>query len=103
MVSINWDIEWLNVFGSDKSYGFVSRPREVSYERTLQWLDFQVLASYKASLEVDARTGSTKTLDLLNDKVIDEKRQRMIDAIVEEKKKRAFFENFHDVIEADYD
>ena len=99
----NWDIEWLNVFGSDKSYGFVSRPREVSYERTLQWLDFQVLASYKASLEVDARTGSTKTLDLLNDKVIDEKRQRMIDAIVEEKKKRAFFENFHDVIEADYD
>ena len=99
----NWDIEWLTVFGSDKSYGFVNKPREVSFEKTDKWLESSVFPALKGSMERDRLTGSTYIQDRINETEIPEKRQKMLESIVEQKKKRAFYENFHEVIEKNYD
>ena len=98
----NWDIEWLDVFGSDKSYGFVNKPREVSYDRTLKWLDSSVFASLKRNMEIDRLTGSRKTMELFNEKELDEKNQHLVDSIVKQKKERAFYDNFDEMIELEY-
>lgn len=99
----SWDIEWLNVFGSDKSYGFVNKPREVSFEKTDKWLESSVFPALKGSMERDRLTGSTYIQDKLNETEIPEKRQKMLESIVEQKRKRSFYENFHEVIEKNYD
>lgn len=99
----SWDIEWLNVFGSDKSYGFVNKPREVSFEKTDKWLESSVFPALKGSMERDRLIGSTYIQDKLNETEIPEKRQKMLESIVEQKRKRSFYENFHEVIEKNYD
>ncbi|MBQ5945205.1 XRE family transcriptional regulator, partial [bacterium] len=73
------------------------------YDRTLKWLDSSVFASLKRNMEIDRLTGSRKTMDLFHEKELDEKNQNLVDSIVKQKKERAFYDNFHEMIELEYD
>ena len=54
-------------------------------------------------MEIDRLTGSRKTMDLFHEKELDEKNQNLVDSIVKQKKERAFYDNFHEMIELEYD
>ena len=54
-------------------------------------------------MEIDRLTGSRKTMELFDEKELDEKNQHLVDSIVKQKKERAFYDNSHEMSELEYD